>query len=424
MAVVVDGAVRHRGQHGSDHTMVSEKWTIDRRTMMSLIGAAFAAASLEACSSDSPAASATTTDASTKSGPATTSGAATTGEATTTTASGMTTEPSTTIVATTTSSAPRPTLSLSYPVPIGSARLQDLADQYAGRWMGVWAEETGGSGTLESTIGIDPATRICTGTFSFTGPFLQAGAGAPEFVSVTIDDGGTPETITATSNLMGDVAYTYQGGTTASAVAAMLPGNADAFSADFFLSGPTLSVSYSVTPPAGMPVFGACRVTRGLTPAPINPSTIRASRLQANLVSGRYAADLITSHEIAAALGEPVGPVEPNGGNLRYSQTIASTNCRCLAVARDVVVQISVFRAVDVASAEQLWAQYLPASNEHVTGLGNDALYVLSGLNLFIGKFVATISVGAYSNAPIAVDVRAAELSIAQAMVPRLLTAP
>ncbi|MCU1396024.1 MAG: hypothetical protein JWM34_4452 [Ilumatobacteraceae bacterium] len=416
-----------------------------RRALMSLIGAMVAAATLDACSSDagpstttasvattgapSTTAPSTSTTAPTTStvAPTTTAAPSTTAAAADTTTTATTTTPATTTPATdvaTSSTDALRTLSLAYPAPVDTDRLQTLADTYNGTWSGNWAEDSGSSGALGATITIDPASRTVSGQFSYTGPFLQGGAGTPELISLTVPNGDTPENFPVPLGLTGDLVYTYEGGTTAGVTAASLPGNADGLSADLALSGDSATASYSIMSAAGQPVLGAAVVARNRTPDLVDLASIKSQRLNATLFSGRYAADLLPAADASTAVGATIAAMLPNGGNLTFGPGVITSNTDANSADGVLVVQITVYRCADVAKVGTFWPNLVQGLKPHVPDIGDDAVESPFGLYVLAGNLAAVIEVLPLTDAPLPIDQKTAERNIAMVMVPRMRTAP
>ncbi len=338
-----------------------------------------------------------------------------------TTIDATTTAVATTLEETTVATAAR-TLSLSYPVPVDASRLHDLADAYNGTWTGNWAEESGGSGELHAIVTIDPATRNASLSFSFTGDFLQGGAGAPDLIEMNIPDGTTPETLYVTSSMVGQTGYTYAGGTTAE-VNSDLPANAGRVSADVSLRGDSASASYTVMSSSGTAVLGAGIIARGRVPEPIDLPAIAAGQLNANLYSGRYAANLLAVDEASAAVGEPIDAILTNGGNLVYGSGIAASNFQAKSVSGDLIIQVTVVRGVDTPSIQAYWATAHSPSLPSIPGIGDDAFAVANTLYVLAGNLIAEIQVLALTDAPTPLDPQTSQRNIAVAMVPRMRAA-
>ena len=388
---------------------------------MGMIGALVAAATLDGCSSDAKTSPTSTTGAesSTTAAPATSTADSTPTSGPTSTDASAGTE----AFATSTTQAAR-SVSFAYAAPIDSARLQHLADTYNGTWNGNWGETTGDTGTLSATVTIDPASRHFAMQFSYTGPFLQGGAGAPEMIDVTIPDGPTPENQPVALGLTGDMNLNYEGGTTAAISAAALPGNADGLSADLALLGDTATASYTIKSPAGQTVLGAAIVGRNHTPDPVDLSSIAEQHLNASLQSGQYAADLLTPQEAAAAVGTPIDAMLPNGGNLRFGVGVATTNTRAPSTDGVLVIQITVYRCVDAATMAAFWPPFVQGLEPHVPGFGDDAIDYPLGLYVLAGNLAAVIQVVALGDTPLPIEAHDAQKNLALAMVPRMRTAP
>ena len=366
--------------------------SFDRRTLLGVFGALIAAATLKGCSAD--------------------------------TSSSPTSTTRNTLASTATTTGPARVLAFDYAAPIDSARLQHLADTYNGSWVGNWGETTGDTGTLQATVTIDPALRRFAMKFSYTGAFLQGGAGTPDLVDVTIPNGPTPENQPVPLGLTGAMNLTYQGGTTASISAASLPGSSDGLSADLALLGDSATASYTIKAPGGHLILGAAIVGRNHTPEPVNLSSIAEQHLNASINSGQYAADLLSAQDASAAVGATIDAMVANGGNLLYAAGVVTTNTRAVSAHGVLVIQITIYRCADAAAMSAYWLVLTKGLEPHVAGLGDDAIVNPLGLYMLVGHVAATIQVLALGDTPLPVAVHTAQKNLALAIAPKMRAAP
>jgi hypothetical protein len=143
-----------------------------------------------------------------------------------------------------------------------------------------------------------------------------------------------------------------------------------------------------------------------------------------NFINGVYAASLLTTDEVSAALGRPVLPLTENGGRLAYSPGIDVSNAYTNAKDGSERLDIQVYRATDAAAARTFMTKYLQLPNvtpdPAFAGLGDVAYFETASGKLYVLSGREIVGIAVQGHGPSPTDIVAATKHVAAIIAPRL----
>jgi hypothetical protein len=291
---------------------------------------------------------------------------------------------------------------------------------YAGTWLGSWIDDSGGSGTADAVIAVDTAARVLTVTTTFAGKLFGGAPPVSTTYRIAIDSfSKDADTLALDSPTLGHVVVDPIGfGLTCTG----MPGHPeiDSMKISGTVTALAATCAYTVTMKDARQSKGAFSWSRGTT-RPAAPQLGGATALQAFL-QGDYAAGLVTSAELTAALGRPADPPSSNGGRQRYQPGIDVSNARAQSHDGSLIVQYGIYRGTDVPTAKAFYLLNAAVSTP-VAGIGDAAQVITSGnhfLQVLRGREVLQISVLDTSNALPAAQLDTMARQVAADIVPGL----
>jgi len=272
---------------------------------------------------------------------------------------------------------------------IPAAVLQRLASAYDGAWKGRWINAQG-VGTANVQFAIDLARRIATTDMQVEGiPFGHAPM--PRVVVETFLDGYSYAATDISYDLegFGAIAVHRGGGGTGTGTLSNPVYDPSVQKVEVtarYLEGRGADMTYQCSLRDGTITLGAVRWSRSGDAVPtLPPST--ALGLDA-FVHGDYAAGLLTTTELAAAVGRNIGPLMANGGRAAYAPGVDVSNAQATATSGpQLIVQIRIIRVTTAAAALDYFKTTLspgvPASS-FIPGLGDMAFVQPSVPDVFV----------------------------------------
>jgi hypothetical protein len=304
-------------------------------------------------------------------------------------------------------------------IPVDS--LKSWASRFASSsWKGAWKDDSGGTGTTDGRVSVDPTAFRGSAELSTSDGLLGAGSKMPP---ATYDLDLTrvnynADSYQATSPQLGDVEITVEGFGSVKLVCTKVPGHPDIdrveIDAQAGQNGGAASVTYKIV--RGTTVTnGAMAVSNG-PDRPAAPEPGSANQ-QADFIQGVYAASLLSTADVSSALGVNAHPVEGNGGKANYQAGIDVSNARATTDNPDMILQYSIYRGTDATRA-RAFLDLNKAIATPIPGLG-DAAYLIKAppfIQVLQGNEVANITV----IAPAGQDVIALDKAIAALLVKKL----
>ena len=305
---------------------------------------------------------------------------------------------------------------------IPAAVLQRLSSAYDGTWKGRWINARG-AGTATVQFAIDLVRRVATTDMQVEGiPFGHAPL--PRVVVETFLDGYSyaATDISYTLEGFGAIVIHRGGGGTGTGTLSNPVYDPSVQKVDVtarYLEGRGADMTYECTLRDGSTTVGAVRWSRNGDALPTLPSS-SALGLEA-FVHGDYAASLLTPTELAAAVGQNIGPLMANGGREGYAPGVDVSNTRAAATSGpQLIVQIRILRLATAGAAlEYLKATYgsfVPARN-YITGLGDMAFVQPSVPDVFVLQRREIADVQVLDQTGLNVDL---EKAVARALLTRL----
>jgi hypothetical protein len=299
-------------------------------------------------------------------------------------------------------------------------RVTSWADRFAKTWKGAWKDDSGGSGTADGSISLDAMAFAGRGQLSLSDGFLGAGAAiAPAVYDIDLAKFDySADTHRISSPQLGEIEITVEGFGAVKLICTKVPGHPDIDTLEIDAQGQqgtgVASVTYKVNR-GGQVTRGAMALSSG-SDRPPAPEPGSANQ-QTEFIMGDYAASLVTAAQLSQAVGVTVHAPVANGGKLNYAPGIDVSNARAETDDPNVIIQYSVYRGTDAATA-RAFLELNSSVATPVTGLGDGAYLVKAPVFLQVlqGKEVAEVTVLAPSGS----DVAALDRAVAEAMLPKL----
>ena len=299
--------------------------------------------------------------------------------------------------------------------------VQRLVTDYAGQWLGSWADDAGGTGTAEVAVAIDTSTRVVDVDVRSGGPIVLGTAPAPAAYRFPLDGFvDVPDTYTLPSVGFGTVGVRVEGFGQCELRSTSVPGHPDIEVFDLkVIVGPAnhAATTYKITETSGKTVLGAIAFARGAVR--LSAPQVNGANAMADLLSGATAAALVTTDELTAAVGRAMGPPSANGGKAEFAPGVTASNSLARSADGTVSVQWTLFRGSDRPSIQAFWHNY--DTNQSVSGIGDDAKeYSLGLVMLYVLRGTDSLQLQIDDPAKAGNQIQAEYLAVARAMVARM----
>lgn len=318
--------------------------------------------------------------------------------------------------------------------PIDDASVSAFERTFAADWLGAWADDAGGAGTFDATIGIDLPKRLGEFEVTFDGPVLGSGPPVSARHTFSVDDAHSRESYRLRSSQIGDFEARPLGNYAADFTLVNVTGYPGVAKVEGSVSGNAGQGYFTVFERGGSVRTVSFAFAQGTRPQPPDPGEI----VRLHITTGVFACRFLTEQEASRLAGERV-IVFRNGGALNYEPGIDISNCWFVrprdvvssGVVKGALIDYSVFRAVSQGRAKAYLETVRTRAGSAVAaddpGLGDESLQI----NEFDsdGAVEVWVRVKSYLlranlafdlwNAPLARR-KAAVLEVARTIAPRL----
>lgn len=305
--------------------------------------------------------------------------------------------------------------------PVAEADRFDESDialaksHYEGRWLGAWTDSRGGTGTGDLTIAVDTTARLLAITASFAGPLLGGAPPRDTTYQISIDTfSKNADTLSINSPQLGKVTIDPIAFRMTCTDIPNHP-DIDTFAVAALVQDATATVVLTMDTTDHVAFAWAKDAAR---PA---PPELGATVADTGFFQGDYAAGLITTAELATAFGRAASAPQPNGGARQSEPGLDTSNGRAESDDGNLVLQYTVYRGTDAATAKAYFDATTQASP--VTGIGDAAHEsVRQGgiLQVLRGREVLEVTVLDLEGTHTAEQLSAIQQSVARAMVARM----